>query len=163
MIADEEQHVLVGLDRDLMNLRFLEALARVKFLERIEARLRGIDGALDLLLVPDLANGEVAAAVELQRVGRIEDALDLLVADRGILDVAPHPHRMRLESLDGQFGAGRFEGEVVFEKIVVPVHVRHGQDLQQQRVVAHQVRDGGIRIDDQLVGQPGDAMIIQRL
>ena len=95
---------------------------------------------------------------------RVEDALDLLDADRRILDVAPHAHRRRLEALDRQLGAGRgLEREIVFEEVVVPVHVRDGQDLQQQRVVAHQVGDRGIRVDHHLVRQAADAVIVKRL
>ena len=95
---------------------------------------------------------------------RVEDALDFLDADRRVLDVAPHAHRRRLETLDGQLGAGRrLEREVIFEEIVVPVHVRDRQDLQQQRVVAHQVRDRGIRVDHHLVRQAADAVIVERL
>jgi len=71
----------VRLDRNLVDLRSLNDSRAVDFLERIEAWLRGLDGAFDLLLMPDFADREVAPAIPLQRVRRIEDALDLLVSN----------------------------------------------------------------------------------
>ncbi len=43
-----------------------------------------------------------------------------------------HAIGVALERLDGEFGAGGREGEVVLEEIVVPVDVRDGQDLQRR-------------------------------
>jgi len=64
---------------------------------------------------------------------RRECARPFSTSDRRILDVAPHPHRGRLEAFDRKLGArGGLEREIILEEIVVPVHVRDGQHLQQQ-------------------------------
>ncbi len=163
VVADKDQQVFVGLERNLVQIGLGEFLARVDFREWIGLRMRRFERELDLLVVRAFANRQVAAAIPRQCVRGIEDTLDLLDSDRGILRVAPHAHRMRLENLDRELGAGRAIGEVIFEKIVVPIDVRDGQNLQQQRVVAHQVGDRGIGIDHHLVRQSGDAVIVKRL
>ena len=97
VIANEKQQVFVGLERDLVQVGLGEFLAGVDFREWIGPRMRRFERALDLLARASFANRQVAAAIARERVRGVEDSLDLFDADRGILDVAPHAHRMRLE------------------------------------------------------------------
>ena len=57
----------------------------------------------------------------------------------------------------------RREHEVVLEEVVVPVDVGDGQDLQAERVVAHQIGQARIGVDHQLVGQAGDPVVVHGL
>ena len=49
MIANEEQQVFVGFERDLVEIGDLDLLARVDFLKRIGLSLRAVFGASHLL------------------------------------------------------------------------------------------------------------------
>ncbi len=152
VIADEQEHVLVGFERHLVGFRRVIFGPRVEARKRILARLRGFERALDLLLAAELANRQVAPALEIECVGAVENALDLFDPDRRILHVVPHAQCMGLEALDDQFSAVGLEGEIVFEEIVMTIDVRDRENLQQQRIVAHQVGDRGIGSDHHLVG-----------
>ena len=94
-------------------------------------------------------------------MGGIENAFDLFQPDAGVLDVMTHAVGVGLEGFDGVFRPGRSESEVVFEKIVVAVHMGDGEDLQGQTVIAHEVGDGGIGIDHHLVGQAAETVVVK--
>ena len=120
--------------------------------------------ALALVGRLQLANGEIARAAERDRVRRVQELLDRVGADRGVLDVGADPVGARLERGDGLLGVGAGgEGEVVLEEVVVAVDVGDGQDLQAQGIVAHQVGEGRVAVDHHLVGQAGDAMVVHGL
>ena len=61
---------------------------------------------------------------------------------------------MVLKHFKGVFspGAGG-ECEIVSEEIIVPVNVSHGQDLQEQAVVSHQIGKTGVGVNHHFVGQ----------
>ena len=137
VVADEQQQILVGLDRHLVDVGLGDFCARMNAMKGIDPGMRGFDQAFELLTVTELADRQIAPALPAQRMGRVEHVLDLLDPDRRILRVMPHAQRVRFEELDCQRGASGAIREIVFEEIVMAVDVRDGQDLQQQRVVAH--------------------------
>ena len=63
VIADEEQDVFVGFERDLVEVGNLDDLARVDFLKRIGRALRGVFGARHLLVRRELLDREIAPAL----------------------------------------------------------------------------------------------------
>ena len=127
-------------------------------------RRRRLEPALALLLRPELANRGVAVAVDRQRMRGIEQFLDALQADRGILAVVADAIGARLELADRLLGARRAaEREVVLEEVVVTVDVGDRQDLQTKRVVAHQIREARVGIDHELVRQADDPVVVHGL
>ena len=138
--------------------------AAMHAMERIGRRLGRLDHLLALLLAGELPDRLVAAAVEAEGVGRVEEGLDQLGADRGILDIAADPIGPGLElgqRLLRLGGAG--EGKIVLEEVVMAVDVGDGQHLQAEAVVAHQVGEAGVGIDDHLVGQTLHAVVVHGL
>ena len=71
----------------------------------------------------------------------VENRLDFVEADAWILDVTTHSIGVAFEGLDGEFGARALKGEIILEKIAVPVNVRDRQHLQRETVVAHEIGD----------------------
>jgi len=63
VIANEEQQVLVGLERHFVEIGDLDFFARVNFLIRIGLPLRGILGAIELLARRELLDREIAPAL----------------------------------------------------------------------------------------------------
>jgi len=163
VVADEEQEILVGRRRRMPHVGLGRFGAAMDPVERVVGRARRLGDPVPLVLLGELADGEIAPALERQRVRGVEHRLDAVEADARHVDVAPHPVGVCLERGRGEFGAGGPEREVVLEEVVVPVDVRDREDLKKERVVAHQVREGGVRVDDHLVRQPGHAVVVEGL
>ena len=70
---------------------------------------------------------------------------------------------LRLERRERVLGPRGGEREVVLEEIVVAVDVRDREDVQAERVVAHEVGQARVGVDDHLVGQALTAVVVQRL
>ena len=164
VVADEQEQVFLRLERHLAQVG-LDILRRpMEARERVNARLGRLESALPLLLRAELADRRITPAVHRQRMRRVEQTFDAIEADRGILDVVADAIGARLELTEHLVGARRAgEHEIVLEEVVVAVHVRDRQDLQAQGVVAHQIGETGIRIDDQLVRQTDHAMVVHGL
>ena len=97
VVADEEEDVLLRLERHLAQIGLDVLGPAMEPGERVAARLGGLDRALALLLGRELADRQVAPAVHRERVGGVEQRLDPLDADRGILLVVAHAVGARLE------------------------------------------------------------------
>src|SRR3989475_12965229 len=80
-------------------------------LEGILARGRDRDQALALRPLGELLDRQIAAALEGERVCRVEQGLHLLEADRGRVDVVTHAVGVRLEGAEGELGPRGAEGE----------------------------------------------------
>ena len=106
VVADEEQDVLLGLEGDLAQVRLDVGRPAMQPLERVDPGLRGLDPALALLLARQLADRRIAPAAHRQGVRRVQQGLDLVDADRGILDVVAHPIGARLELVQGLVAPG---------------------------------------------------------
>ena len=94
-------------------------------------------------------------------MGGIEDAFDLFQPDAGVFDIMAHAVGVGLEGFNGVFRVSSFESEIIFKKVVVRVHVGDGEDLQGQAVIAHEIGDGGIRIDHHLVREAAETVVVQ--
>jgi hypothetical protein len=86
-------------------------------------------------------------------MGCVENAFHLLHPNAGILDIVTNTIRMGLEGLDDVLRTGPPESEIVFEEIIVTVYVGHSKNLQEERVVPHQIGDAGVRVDHHLIGK----------
>ncbi|MEA3220797.1 MAG: hypothetical protein OZX49_01912 [Immundisolibacter sp.] len=160
VVADEQQDVLFRLQRHAPQVRLGQLRRAVDVRVRIVRAVRGLDGPLALFGVTQFAHAKVAPAVEGQRMGCVQHRLHLVDADGRVFRIAAHAVGARLEARLRQLRVRALEGEVVLEEIVVSVDVGDGQDLQAQRVVAHQVRNRLVRVDDHLVGQAADAVVV---
>jgi hypothetical protein len=118
---------------------------------------------LALLLLGELLDRQVPSTLEREGVRRVHQGLDLLEADPRAVDVAAYPVCVRLEGPDRELGTRALEGEVVLEEVVVAVDVRDGENLQAEGVVAHQIGEGGVRVDDHLVGDTRYPVVVERL
>jgi hypothetical protein len=145
VVADEQEQVLVRLDRHPRQIQgWLLHLGRERR-ERIVRRGGGRQGAADLGGVRKARHRRILGAGERQRMAGIEPFLDRHGGDRGVLLVAADPVGARLEEGDRLGRAGALgEVEVLLEEVVVPVDMRDRQDLQAERVVAHQVGEAGV-------------------
>jgi hypothetical protein len=119
--------------------------------------------SVDAVLVPDAAEMYPADARTRVLVSEISERLEGAAIEREALLVVAHPVRARLELGQRLLGPSRIEGEIILEEVVVAVNMRDRQDLQAERVVAHQIGKAGVRVDDHLVRQPGDAVVVHGL
>jgi hypothetical protein len=92
---------------------------------------------------------------------RIQDPLDFFQADTRIFHVTAHPIRVGLKRFEGKFGSGRAKREVVAKKIIMPIDVSHGENLQRKTVVPHQVSDAGIGVDHHFVRETGNSILVE--
>ena len=94
-------------------------------------------------------------------MGGIQNALHFLQSDAGVFDIVTHAVGVRLKRFDSEFGSDRPEGKVIFKKIVVPIDMRHRENLERERIVTHEISDSGIGVDHHLVGKTAQAVVIQ--
>ena len=66
----------------------------------------------------------------------------------------------RAKSTDDRFGPRIFKHAIILKEVAVTNAVGHNEDLKVQRILAHQIGDRGIGVDDKLVWQTFDAGIV---
>ena len=97
--------------------------------ERIERRLRLRHFHLERFFGCGFLDREIAPALQRKRMSGVEHRLDFFQTDARIFNVVAHTVGVALERFDGVLGAGRPEGKIILEKIVVAIDMRDGQHL----------------------------------